>query len=154
VTIGPFALRPYSVSDESAAIALWLRTWQLTYPDIDFAARVPWWRARWRDELLPKAAIVVAEADGAMVGFVTVELANGYLDQIVVAPEAWGNGIAEALLAEAKRLSPAGIDLLVNTDNDRAVRFYRKRGFTVTGADVSPLSGRPLHKMSWRPGAA
>jgi putative acetyltransferase len=154
VTIGPFVLRPYAASDESAAIELWRKTWQLTYPDIDFAARVPWWRARWHDELVPKAAIVVAEADGAMVGFVTVELANGYLDQIVVAQQAWGSGLAEALLAEAKRLSPAGIDLLVNTDNDRAVRFYRKRGFTVTGADVSPLSGRPLHKMSWRPDRA
>jgi putative acetyltransferase len=154
VTIGPFVLRPYAASDESAAIELWRKTWQLTYPDIDFAARVPWWRARWHDELVPKAAIVVAEADGAMVGFVTVELANGYLDQIVVAQQAWGSGLAEALLAEAKRLSPAGIDLLVNTDNDRAVRFYRKRGFAVTGADVSPLSGRPLHKMSWRPGEA
>jgi putative acetyltransferase len=154
VTIGPFVLRPYAASDESAAIELWRKTWQLTYPDVDFAARVPWWRARWHDELVPKAAIVVAEADGAMVGFVTVELANGYLDQIVVAQQAWGSGLAEALLAEAKRLSPAGIDLLVNTDNDRAVRFYRKRGFAVTGADVSPLSGRPLHKMSWRPGEA
>jgi putative acetyltransferase len=154
VTIGPFVLRPYAASDESAAIELWRKTWQLTYPDVDFAALVPWWRARWHDELVPKAAIVVAEADGAMVGFVTVELANGYLDQIVVAQQAWGSGLAEALLAEAKRLSPAGIDLLVNTDNDRAVRFYRKRGFAVTGADVSPLSGRPLHKMSWRPGEA
>ena len=154
MTISQFALRPYTTSDESSAIELWRRTWQLTYPDIDFAVRVPWWRARWRDETVPKASIVVAEADGTMIGFVTVEQASGYLDQIVVAPEAWGGGLAEALLREAKRLSPAGIDLFVNTDNARAVRFYVKHGFNVTGADVSPLSKRPLHKMSWRPGQA
>ena len=55
-----FKLRPYRAEDEDAAIALWLRTWQQTYPDIDFAARVAWWRERWRGELVPNAAIVVA----------------------------------------------------------------------------------------------
>lgn len=147
----PILLRPYAASDEDAAIALWQRTWQAAYPDIDFAARVAWWRARWRDELMPKATIVVAEANGGLIGFVTIETATGYLDQIVVAPEAWGGGAAEALLAEAMRLSPAGIELLVNTDNARAVRFYSKHGFTVTGADVSLISRRPVHRMRWRP---
>ena len=153
MTISKYALRPYATDDEDAAIALWLRTWQLTYPDIDFAARVAWWRARWREETVPKAAIVVAETAGELIGFVTIEQASGYLDQIVVAPEAWGKGLAEVLIGEAKRLSPAGIDLFVNTDNDRAVRFYLKHGFAVTGADLSPLSKRPVHKMSWRPAA-
>ena len=41
-------LRPYAAADEDAAIALWQRTWQAAYPDIDFAARVEWWRRRWR----------------------------------------------------------------------------------------------------------
>jgi len=150
----PYEIRPYTSCDEDAVIALWQRTWQLTYPDIDFTERVAWWRARWRDELLPKATVVVAEADGALIGFVTVEDASGYLDQIVVAPEAWGSGLAEALLREAKRISPRGIDLMVNTDNARAIQFYVKHGFAVTGAGVSPLSKRPLHRMSWRPNPA
>jgi putative acetyltransferase len=145
-------LRRYRDGDESATIALWLRSWQATYPDIDFAARIAWWRERWRNELVAKAAIVIAEADGAVIGFVTVETATGYLDQLVVAPEAWGGGGAEALLAEARRLSPSGIDLLVNEDNRRAVGFYRKHGFVVTGSEVNQLSGKPLHRMTWRPG--
>jgi len=41
---------------QDAAIALWLRTWQQTYPDIDFAARLDWWRTRWRDELVPQTS--------------------------------------------------------------------------------------------------
>ena len=64
-----------------------------------------------------------------MVGFVTVDPATLYLDQIVVAPEAWGCGVAAALIAEAKRISPHGLDLHVNTDNARAIRFYEKHGF-------------------------
>jgi putative acetyltransferase len=143
-------LRPYRPADEAAAIELWRRTWQEAYPAIDFAARLDWWRERWRSELVPTAAIVMAEAGGALVGFVTVDTATGYLDQIVVAPPAWGTGVAEILLAEAKRLSPARLELHVNADNARAVAFYRKHGFAVAGEDVNPRSGAPVYVMGWK----
>ena len=146
-----FTLRPYTSADEEAAIELWRRTWQLSYPNIDFSARLDWWRQRWRDELVPVATITVAEAEGQLIGFVTVDPGSFDLDQIVVAPEAWGSPIAGALLAEAKRLSPAGLDLAVNSDNSRAIRFYEKQGFVVSGTDVNPRSGAPIRKMAWRP---
>jgi putative acetyltransferase len=145
-------LRLYRAADETAAIELWRRTWQQAYPAIDFAARVAWWRERWRSELVPAAAIVVAEAGGALVGFVTVDAATGYLDQIVVAPETWGTGLAEMLLDEAKRRSPARLELHVNTDNARAVGFYRKHGFAVAGEGVNPRSGAPVYVMRWEKG--
>jgi putative acetyltransferase len=86
-----------------------------------------------------------------MVGFVTVDPRTLYLDQIVVAPELWGSDIAAQLIAEARRLSPAGLDLDVNTDNSRAIRFYEKQGFSISGAGANPISGKPVHRMSWRP---
>jgi putative acetyltransferase len=145
------SLRPYTPADEEAAIELWRRTWQLHYPQIDFTARLAWWRARWRKELAPVATIVLAECAGSIVGFVTVDPKTRYLDQIVVAPEAWGSEVAAALVAEAKRLSPGGLELMVNADNARAIRFYEKHGFAVAGKDVNPISGAPVRKMSWRP---
>ena len=155
VRVGPrhlaVVLRPYDANDEDAAIALWLRAWQAAYPQLDFAARLGWWRRRWRSELVPSAAIVVAEADGAMIGFVTVDPRTSYLDQIVVAPEHWASGVGAALIAAAKELSPAGLALDVNTDNARALRFYDKQGFSITGAGVNPLSGKPVHRMRWVP---
>jgi putative acetyltransferase len=144
-------LRPYVAADEDAAIELWRRTWQQHYPHLDFAARVPWWRERWRNELVATATITVAESAGSLIGFVTVDPKTRYLDQIVVAPEAWGSHVAAALIAEAKRLSPGGLDLAVNADNARALRFYEKQGFAVTGDDLNPISGAPVRKMSWRP---
>ncbi len=146
-----FTLRAYRAADEEAAIELWRRTWQLAYPRLDFTARLEWWRQRWRHELVPTALITVAESRGQLLGFVTVDPRTRYLDQIVVAPEAWGSQIAGALLAEAKRLSPAGLDLAVNADNRRALRFYEKQGFVVVGEDVNPRSGAPIHQMAWRP---
>jgi putative acetyltransferase len=145
------SLRAYNARDEDAAIALWLRTWQAAYPEIDFADRLEWWRARWRDELVPVAQIVIAEKNGSMIGFVTVDPQTLYLDQIVVAPEHWGSNVGAALIAEAKHISPRGLDLNVNTDNARAVAFYRKAGFILSGAGKNPISGRPVHRMSWRP---
>jgi putative acetyltransferase len=148
----PLKLRPYNAAaDEDAAIELWRRTWQTAYPEIDFAARVAWWRERWRGELVPQAKIVVAEMGGVIEGFVTVDPKTGYLDQIVVAPEFWGSNVAALLLDAGKRFSPVRLDLLVNKDNARAIRFYEKHGFVLVGDDVNPVSGRPVHRMRWRP---
>jgi len=144
-------LRPYAAADEDAAIELWRRAWQVAYPHIDFTARAGWWRERWRQELGPQAKIIIAEMDDVIEGFVTVDPRTGYLDQIVVAPEFWGSNVASMLLDAGKRISPARIDLLVNKDNARAIRFYEKHGFSIVGDDVNPVSGRPVHRMHWRP---
>ena len=144
-------LRPYTAADEDAAIELWRRTWAQHYPHIDFNARVAWWRERWRNELVPTCEIVVAENDGKLAGFVTVDPKTQYLDQIVVAPEYWGSGVARDLLDEAKRRSPAGLILLVNRDNARAIAFYDRYGFVYDGEDKNPVSGIAVNRMRWRP---
>jgi putative acetyltransferase len=165
VTPGDFAVRLYAAADEAAAFELWRRTWQAAYPDIDFVARLAWWRERWHSELVPACTIMVVETGGVaigpdestaagrggeMIGFVTVDARTGYLDQIVVAPEAWGSRAATALLAAAKRIAPSGLDLHVNRDNARAIRFYEKQGFTVSGDELNQRSGAPVYRMSWR----
>jgi putative acetyltransferase len=146
----PPTLRPYTAADEDAAIELWRRTWQVHYPHLEFHTRVDWWRERWRKELVPVAKITVAEIGGAMAGFVTIDPKAMYLDQIVVAPEHWGGGVALALLNEAKRISPKRVELLVNKDNFRAIAFYEKHGFKFAGEDKNPVSGKPVNRMRWR----
>ena len=145
-----FTLRPYRAEDEDAAIELWRETWQLAYPSIDFTARVAWWRERWRNELVPNAAIIVAEQAHTLTGFVTID-GSGYLDQLVVSPDHWGSKLAGSLVDEAKRLSPGGVTLKVNKDNARAIRFYERNGFVHDGEDVNPTSARPVLRMRWRP---
>jgi putative acetyltransferase len=144
-------LRRYRQSDEDAAVTLWLRSWQAAYPQLDFIARLDWWRQRWRDELLRTADVVIAEDAGIIIGFVTIDPRTLYLDQIVVAPEHWRSGIGAVLLEEARRISPRGLDLDVNVDNARAIAFYKKHGFTIAGPGKNPISGKPVHRMSWRP---
>ena len=144
-----FGLRRYRAEDEDASIALWLETWKLAYPAIDFDKRVDWWRERWRNELVPVAQVVVAEHDGALAGFVTID-STGYLDQLVVGPAHWGSDAARLLMNEAKRLSPSGVTLKVNADNGRAIRFYLRHGFVKTGDEVN-ASARAVDVMAWVP---
>jgi putative acetyltransferase len=96
-------LRPYRDSDLEDIVALWHRAWSKAYPAIDFTARLPWWRERLANELIPTGEVVVAEDQiGAIVGFVTLTPATGYLDQLVVAPEHQRRGLADRLMAYAK----------------------------------------------------
>jgi putative acetyltransferase len=142
VSPGRYTLRAYAATDEDAAIELWRRSWQAAMPHLDFAARADWWRKRWREELVPQASIVVALDGDTLAGLVTVDPSSGYLDQLVVAPDAWGGGLAALLIDQAKRLSPTRLDLLVNKDNARAIRFYEKHGFAKVGRKYFRLGDR------------
>ncbi len=146
-------VRDYRDADCEAAIALWRRAWDAAFPEIDFSARLAWWRERWRRELVPNNTIRIVERGGEMAGFVVIDPRSGYLDQLAVAPELWGTSIADLLIAEAKRLAPGGIVLHVNTENARAIRFYERAGFERAGEDIdtNPFSGLPIWRYAWKP---
>jgi putative acetyltransferase len=130
---------------------LWVASWAKTMPEIDFEARRPWLCGHLADALDAGQAIRVAVVEtGEVVGFVLIDPTTGYLDQIVVHPDQWGAGIAEALLDAARELSPERIELDVNAENPRAVGFYARQGFVEIGRGENPRSGRPTLKLEWR----
>ena len=146
-------LRPYHSADEPSALALWQRSWQQAYPQIDFSKRMDWFREHWSDLLLG-SKVVIAESDVApdhLAGFVAVSPRSGYLDQIVVAPEMQHHGVGKALIDAAKQIGREGLYLHVNKDNARALEFYRKCGFNIAAEDVNRRSGAPVYMMTWRP---
>lgn len=92
---------------------LWVETWARTMPEIDFGARLPWLEGH-LNALTGTGALIrvartvssAAEEGNGVAGFVVIHPQTGYLDQLAVAPAFWGRGAAEALMAEARRLSP------------------------------------------------
>jgi putative acetyltransferase len=145
------ALRPLAAGDVDGLTALWVAAWQITMPDIDFEARGDWLRERLATHRSAGVAVICAEDADGLAGFVTVDSASGHIDQLAVAPRCFGTGAATALLAEARRRSPAGLHLEVNQENPRAVRFYQREGFAITGVDSIGVSNRPTWLMHWRP---
>jgi len=141
------AMRP---EDLDATLDMWVAAWQAAYPAIDFSARRDWARAHIAELEGTGSQTLVAACGGRIVGALVVDPATGYLDQIVVASEFQGRGVGETLLAQARSIAPAGLELHVNQDNARAIGFYRKHGFAAVGADVNPRSGAPTLRMRWR----
>lgn len=87
----------------------------------------------------PGAVSVVAEADGALVGFAVVEVEGqvAYLVTIDVHPEWRRGGMAQAMLGwVAGRAWDKGarrLDLHVFVENEAAIRFYERLGFAMVG---------------------
>ena len=116
----------------------------------DFEARRPWLEEQLLSHRASGGAIMVGlDAAGRPAGFVTLDPANGYLDQLCVAPHERGSGLAAALLDAAKRVAPGVVELDVNEANRRARRFYEREGFQAIARGSSPQSGLPTLKMRW-----
>jgi putative acetyltransferase len=144
-------VRTMRAADLAETLDMWVAAWQAAYPAIDFAARRGWASDHIAELERTGSVSLVALVGDRIVGAMVLNPDTGYLDQIVVATQWQGRGIAENLLARARRLAQAGLDLHVNQDNARAIRFYQKHGFITTGEDVNPRSGAPLFRMGWRP---
>jgi putative acetyltransferase len=105
------------------------------YPDDDV-------RRRWREFT---GTVLVAERDGRAAGIAAVQAC--WLHGLYVAPEAWGTGVAPALHDAALETMPDCPEFRLWTleANDRARRFYERRGWRLNGETrVVPFPPYPL----------
>jgi GNAT superfamily N-acetyltransferase len=134
---GEVILRPANAEDISSIAPIWHRGWQDGHvghvPEELSTARTErsfWSRAAQR---LPDTTI--AEIEGAVAGFVMV--VGDEVEQVYVGEDHRGSGVASVLLAEAeRRVRHSGHDtawLAVVAGNERARRFYAKRGWVDEG---------------------
>ncbi|MBI5013497.1 MAG: GNAT family N-acetyltransferase [Methylocystis sp.] len=131
---------------------VWVASWRATYPEIDFEARRDWLQRRLRElEAIGAVTLCLFDAQSTLAGFVVINPADGWLDQICVAPDRFGAGFGASLLSAARNVSPRLIRLDVNADNARAIGFYERDGFSRVGRGANTLSGRETIMMEWRP---
>ncbi|MBQ4437527.1 GNAT family N-acetyltransferase [bacterium] len=86
----------------------------------------------------------VYEHDGKVVG--VVSSSADCIEGLFVLPEFWGRGIGTELLNSAM----SGKDelfLQVYANNERAVRFYKKNGFEISGSGVCQMTSLPYFEM-------
>ncbi len=105
--------------------------------------------------LLDKRIIFVAEANGGVAGYLSMDHDAGFIHAIYLRPQARGNGLGKALLDAAKEARPQGFDLTVFEPNTGALRFYRREGLVEVpeGRDDKTPEGVPTLLMRWQ-GAA
>lgn len=159
---GQLHLAPLSPADEPAALILWERAWQATFPQIDFAARRAWLRERLSEQRARGDRLIGAflrdEQGQRLAGFLTIACATragcGHVDQIAVDPDLWGTGAGQALVDAAKAACPQEVTLSVNADNARARRFYARAGFEIVATGRNPVSGLPTLDLRWSPSQA
>ena len=147
------ACRAYATHDLPQLLDLWVESWSEVDATIDFNTRRGWFTdhiAAWIRE--GKICRVIMDDPAVeILGFILLDSASGHLDQICVAAPCKGQGVGEALMQEARKLSAHGLHLEVNAMNHRAIRFYQRQGFTKTGEGFNPRSGLPIHHYHWRP---
>lgn len=130
-------LRPATPDDAPLIARIWYHGWRdghLGHVADELVA------VRTRDSFDQRSAdrvgdTVVATVDGAVAGFIMV--VGDEVEQVYVAAEHRGTGLAAGLLHEAERLVAAnGHDrawLAVAPGNTRARRFYERSGWTDEG---------------------
>lgn len=139
-------------ADWPAILDVWVASWRATYPEIDFEMRRDWLQRHVRDlESAGAMTLCLFEPQSSLAGFVVINPADGWLDQICVAPDRFGAGLGASLISAARNVSPRLIRLDVNADNARALSFYQRDGFLAVGRGANTLSGRETIMMEWRP---
>ena len=104
------------------------------------------------EALLPSVRVV--GPSGAPHGFSIIK--DDELYQLYVSAEARGSGVAAALIDDAEtRLAESGFEtawLACAIGNDRAARFYEKRGWRRVGNMINHLEtiGGPIELEVWR----
>jgi GNAT superfamily N-acetyltransferase len=100
--------------------------------------------------IVERHEVWVADESG-VAGF--AGLTQGWLDHLYVDPDRQGRGLGTALVAHAKTLQPAGLQLWVFQKNEGARRFYERHGFRLVeltdGADNQ--EHEPDARYEWTP---
>ena len=95
--------------------------------------------------VLERETVFVAEVEGAPAGYVALERAERVVrvDQLFVSPEHEAEGIGRQLIEFAEGYAiwerAEALQVVVEADNERALSFYRGRGFTPAGDDLLGL---------------
>jgi len=135
--------RPLAPADQPAVAALWHDAWHdghgQAFPPEIVAMRKPHTFALRLEDL--RADSLVAELDGRIVAFATLQ--NDEIDQFFLAPEVRGSGLAAELLSVAEQalLARGIVEAVVQctVGNERARRFYARRGWQERGIEDLPI---------------
>lgn len=151
----PIQVRPMRDGETDTVIRLWHETSRDAYPYLPLQQTYTIDDARefFLARIAPACDLFVAEAGGALVGYMAIK--GSYVDRMYIHPDAQRRGAGTALIAKARELSPQGLELHTHQQNAQARTFYEKRGFVAVKFGISPApESAPDVEYHWRPNSA
>jgi ribosomal protein S18 acetylase RimI-like enzyme len=162
-------IRPATLDDARAIAGIHVRSWRAAYrglvpAELLASLSVERREAMWRTAVgSPDIAVLVADRDGAVVGFVEVGATHdlegdpsttGEVMAIYVDPDVYGQGAGRSLMEgavdELGRRGFVRATLWVFTANDRARRFYERVGWRPDGATkIDQYGDAHLHEVRY-----
>jgi GNAT superfamily N-acetyltransferase len=166
-------IRAACVADAAQIAVVHVRSWQGAYrgllpqaylDGLDVAQRVGRWERSLAERSVGRAGVLVAEADGALLGFASYSASRdsdadparvGEIGAIYLLPSAWGKGVGkrlmDAALACLAQAEFVQVTLWVLDSNVRARRFYAAGGWFADGArKLDESRGFPIAQVRYR----
>jgi ribosomal protein S18 acetylase RimI-like enzyme len=144
-------IREYRPQDFDPVTILWRLAREKSIPEFQRQKGHFFYEDReyFREKILQRDKVWVAEAEGCPVAFMAME--NDFVDQLYVHPDHWRQGIGEALLNFAKSRYPQHLWLYTLQINVAARAFYEKHGFVPEKFGFSdPPENEPDVQYHWR----
>ena len=106
-------------------------------------------KKEFKHALSKKGILLVAEENGELVGFLTATIVDnitrfiGYIDDLAVTKKYRNKGYATQLMnkfeAEMKKKGVKTLKLGVKTNNEEAIRLYKKQGFKIEHYEMEKI---------------
>lgn len=146
-----FRLRPAVPADADAIAEVHTRSMRTAMPWLPHPHSDEETRAWVREVVLPHQEVWVAEVAGRVVGVAALDAAM--LNQLYILPGFQGQGIGDALFAQAQTLRPAGFTFYAFQRNTPARAFYERRGCVAIefGDGSGNEEGEPDVLYRWEP---
>jgi RimJ/RimL family protein N-acetyltransferase len=139
--------RKFYLSDQ-ASILNW-PPYPLEFAELDYALRSDGWLDEFRDQ--PDTDIYVAELDKHIVGFTILSKTGQAAAEfrIAIRADELGHGIGKLFAATTlnsgfTKMGLSRIHLIVRKNNLRAIRLYKKLGFSISGESSKTISGKSV----------
>lgn len=138
-------IRKFENNDLAQIMDIWLETNMRAHSFIE----QKYWNENFEAvrNMIPEADVYVFEEEGVIKGF--AGLSGNYIAGIFVEHESQSRAIGRMLLNHVKSLN-SSLHLSVYRNNERAVKFYLREGFSVEEETTDDNTGEIEYLMRWR----